>query len=451
MKMKAALSLLVLILIQTAYGQARPKLGPGRNKTSVERMSIANLRAVHEDRMRHAAGRQRVRLSTGLRDLRAILHAHAEDSPHTGGTLSEMLGAARRAGVNIIMLSNHRQPGRDFMKDGWRGLRDGVLFIPGAEADGFLLHPVASIPGGKTGSRQQLVRIAKEGGGNIFLSHVEEKLDWITEGLDGLEIYNHHADVKDELEFMLWLRGAMTDRARLKELEQALALYPQEVFASQQDYLAPVIEKWDRDLKERRLTGVAANDSHHNQVFTIKVADEAQAVDIGLITSHPTLMRISAGQAAGVAELVKGRRAGEMIAKLDFDPYERSFRYVSTHILARELTETAVREALRGGRAYVSHDYLCDPTGFAFLVERGGRARAVMGDEIRLERGMTIKIETPAACTLKLIHNGTVARTIEGRQMSFGIKEPGVYRVEAWLEAGGELRPWIYSNPIYVR
>jgi hypothetical protein len=162
-------------------------------------------------------------------------------------------------------------------------------------------------------------------------------------------------------------------------------------------------------------------------------------------------MRISAGQAAGVAELVKGRRAGEMIAKLDFDPYERSFRYVSTHILARELTETAVREALRGGRAYVSHDYLCDPTGFAFLVERGGRARAVMGDEIRLERGMTIKIETPAACTLKLIHNGTVARTIEGRQMSFGIKEPGVYRVEAWLEAGGELRPWIYSNPIYVR
>jgi hypothetical protein len=140
-----------------------------------------------------------------------------------------------------------------------------------------------------------------------------------------------------------------------------------------------------------------------------------------------------------------------MIAKLDFDPYERSFRYVSTHILARELTETAVREALRGGRAYVSHDYLCDPTGFAFLVERGGRARAVMGDEIRLERGMTIKIETPAACTLKLIHNGTVARTIEGRQMSFGIKEPGVYRVEAWLEAGGELRPWIYSNPIYVR
>jgi hypothetical protein len=451
MKMKAALSLLVLILIQTAYGQARPKLGPGRNKTSIERMSIANLRAVYEDRMRHERGRQRVRLATGLRDFRAILHAHAEDSPHTGGTLVEMLGAARQSGVNIILLSNHRQPGRDFMKDGWRGLRDGVLFIPGAEAEGFLLHPTASIPGGKTSSRQDLVRIAKQGGGNIFLSHVEEKLDWMTEGLDGLEIYNHHADVKDELEFMLWLRGAMTDPARLKQLEQALALYPQEVFASQQDYLAPVIEKWDRDLKERRLTGVAANDSHHNQVFTIKVAEDPRAIDIGLITSHPTQMRVSAEQAAGVAELIEGRKAGDVIAKLDFDPYERSFRYVSTHILARELTEPAVREALRGGRAYVSHDYLCDPTGFAFLIERDGRARALMGDETKLERGMAVKVETPASCTLKLIHNGMVARAIEGNRMRFDIKEPGVYRVEAWLEVGGEMRPWIYSNPIYVR
>ena len=450
MKTKAALSLLLLIFIQTAYSQGRATLGPGRKKTSVERMGLDHLRAVHEDRMRHARGRQNVRLATGLRDYRAILHAHADDSPHTGGTLVEMLAAARQAGVNIIMLSNHRQPGRDFMKDGWRGLREGVLFIPGSEADGFLLHPVASITDGKTDSRPDLVRVTKEGGGNIFLSHVEEKLDWVTEGLDGLEIYNHHADVKDELEFMLWLRGAMTDLSKLKHIEQALAQYPQEVFASQQDYLAPVIEKWDRDLKERRLTGVAANDCHHNQVFIVTVADP-QAIDIRLITSHPTIMQVSVAQSPGVAELVKGRKAGDVIAKLDFDPYERSFRYLSTHILAREHTEAAVRDALRGGRAYVSHDYLCDPTGFAFLIEQNGRPRAVMGDEVKAERGMKIEIETPAPCTLKLIRDGAMVETIAGRRLSFDLKRPGVYRVEAWLEVGGEMRPWIYSNPIYVR
>jgi hypothetical protein len=27
----------------------------------------------------------------------------------------------------------------------------------------------------------------------------------------------------------------------------------------------------------------------------------------------------------------------------------------------------------------------------------------------------------------------------------------GVYRVEGWLECGGEERGWVYSNPIYIR
>jgi hypothetical protein len=31
------------------------------------------------------------------------------------------------------------------------------------------------------------------------------------------------------------------------------------------------------------------------------------------------------------------------------------------------------------------------------------------------------------------------------------VKEPGAYRLEAWLELDGELRPWIFANPVYVR
>jgi hypothetical protein len=31
------------------------------------------------------------------------------------------------------------------------------------------------------------------------------------------------------------------------------------------------------------------------------------------------------------------------------------------------------------------------------------------------------------------------------------VKEPGAYRLEAWLTLDGEQRPWIYSNPIYVK
>jgi hypothetical protein len=452
--MKPRPLLIPIVLLGLAgdlFGQSPPPLGPGRKYTSVERMGLDRLAAVHQACVRYRQQRRPVRLKAGLNDFRAILHAHAEDAPHTGGTRPEMLKAAKAAGVNIIMLSDHRRPERDFIDDSWRGLHDGVLFIPGAESDGFLLYPMTSIRDKQTATREELVAAVKAGGGNIFLSHVEEKPDWPTADLDGLEIYNHHTDVKDEAAFNLWLQGALTDAARLRLLEQAIAAYPQEVIAAQQDYLAPILKKWDADAQQHRLTGVAANDCHHNQVFTITAVD-ASTVEVGLITSRPVKTRMTSAQVPALAAMLAGRKPGELISRLDFDPYERSFRYVSTHVLAKELTERAVREALRQGHAYVAHDWLCDATGFAYVAYSDGcRAVAVMGDEVALSPTLKLKAEAPVACSWKLLRNGEVVAASEGREISLRVKAAGVYRVEAWLAADGETRPWIYSNPIYVR
>ena len=81
----------------------------------------------------------------GLTDYRAILHAHAEDSTHTGGTRPEMLAEAKREGVHAILLTDHFRPPRDFMTESWRGLREGVLFVPGSESHGFLIYPTRPI------------------------------------------------------------------------------------------------------------------------------------------------------------------------------------------------------------------------------------------------------------------------------------------------------------------
>jgi hypothetical protein len=124
---------------------------------------------------------------------------------------------------------------------------------------------------------------------------------------------------------------------------------------------------------------------------------------------------------------------------------------VTTHILAEELTERAVREALRGGRAYVAHDWLCDPTGFAVGAWVKGARRAAMGDEVALSSGLKIRVESPVRSILKLFHNGEeVVRTIDDN-LDFEPVKTGVYRLEAWLEVDGEERPWVYANPIYVR
>jgi hypothetical protein len=39
----------------------------------------------------------------------------------------------------------------------------------------------------------------------------------------------------------------------------------------------------------------------------------------------------------------------------------------------------------------------------------------------------------------------------ELESLEHAAEEPGVYRVEAYLEAHGRERTWILSNPIYLR
>jgi hypothetical protein len=428
-----------------------PKPGPGRKYTTLERLKPERLRSVYEDRTRYQRSRKAVSLQTGLQDYRAILHAHAEDSSHTGGTRAELLAAAKRADVKIILLGDHVRPPRDFIDDSWRGLRDGILFIPGAESEGFLVHPIRSVISAHLNkswkTRDEYIQMIKKDGGNIFLSHVEEKLDWETDKLDGLEIYNHHTDFKDEGEFALWLRGSLVNPDRLKSVQQILGDYPMEVFGSSQDYLSSIIEKWDRDSQKHRLTGIAANDCHHNQVFTIKAASP-DTIEINITGDPPRIF--TSQQFPQIADMVKGRQPGEIIAKLDFDPYERSLSYVTTHILLSELDENSVRRALKNGRAYVSHDWLCDPTGFAFTIEKDGKRVGVIGDEVRFEKSLRIRLAAPVAGTIKLFRNGIMVRDMNSDSLDFEIAEAGIYRAEVWLEIDGEQRPWIYANPFRV-
>ncbi len=387
----------------------------------------------------------------GLTDYRAILHAHADDSPHTGGTRPELLAAAKRTGVKIIMLSDHVRPPRDFINDSWRGMRDGVLFLPGAESEGFLVYPQASIiESYRTKSwktRENFIELVRQKGGNIFLSHVEERLDWPVDKLDGLEIYNHHTDYKDETEFVIWLRTGLTNSERLTQIEKLLAGFPAEIFGITQDYLEPIIAKWDRDSQKQRLTGIGANDCHHNQVFTVKVAGP-QAIAIEIIGDPPRTLTTE--QMPRIAEMIKDRKDGEVIAKLDFDPYELSLNYITTHILLPGLNENDVRTALKQGQAYVAHDWLCDPTGFAFIIERQGKRIGVMGAEVKFENGLALRLATPVPGQIKLFRNGQKIEETLSDKLDFTIKESGIYRAEIWLEIDSEQRPWIFSNAIRV-
>lgn len=444
-----ALTCLAAIAAFDVIEAAPPGESPGRKYTSVERMALERLKAAHEDAQRYQQQRREISPIQGYFDFRVILHAHAEDAAHTGGTRPEMLEDAKKAGVQVIMLTDHYRPPRDFM-DTWRGIRDGVLFIPGSESHGFLLYPENSIVEFMAGAKESLIGATAKGEGLIFLSHIEERLDHPMDGLSGMEIYNRHADAKDDNALLVVLMNWVTDPKQVPVVEEAVRLYPDEVLAVQLDYPKDYLDKWDRETPHRRITGVAANDCHHNQVFIVKMVDE-RAVRIGTIVDSDEDMRlVTADQRPGITEMTRGRQPGDVLVQLDFDPYYRSFRNVSTHLLAKELTETAIREALREGRAYVSHDWMCDPTGFRFLAVNNGET-LLMGAETAFKPGWKLEAEFPVACNIRLIRNGQVLHESKGDTFNHPIADSGVYRIEGWLTIDGEERVWIYSNPIYFR
>lgn len=447
---KRLLGCVVLLALASAGIADEP---PSRKYSNVERLSFKRLAAVHEDIQKLKLLRIDVPLLPGLHDYRCILHAHAEDSAHTGGTLPEMLADAKKAGIDCILLTDHFRPPRDFIDGRWRGLKEGVLFIPGSETNGFLVYPMASILKRMDLKGSDFVNTVTAGEGLIFLSHIEERKDHSTEGLTGMEIYNRHWDAKQDKASLVALALKLTDSKALAELKEALRLYPDEFLAFQCDYPKLYLEKWDNETKQRRLTGVAANDCHHNQILIVKMVDENAVLLGNNVDSDSQMQKISASVRPGIKEMTKGHKPGDILVKLDVDPYLRSFRNSSTHVLAAKLNEDIIRSALKAGHAFVGHDWMGDTTGFQFCAIDGHQnPLGMQGDEVKKIDGLKLTAKFSLPSYVRLLCHGKEIERAEGKsECEFGVREPGAYRVEAWLNLDGEYRPWILSNPIYVK
>jgi hypothetical protein len=413
---------------------------------AMERAKLEKLRATHEKVESLKNERHKVSLESGYDDVRALLHVHSAFSHDSRGSIEEIVAAAKKVGVRVILFTEHPASHYDYVDDGHRGIKDGVLLIPGAETEGFLAYPKRSLQKQETTAKgpQQFSDRVRETGGLIFLCHLEERMNWEIEGLTGTEIYNTHADFKDEPKFLAALRSPLT----MFGLTAAVKQYPQEMFAALQDYPADYLKRFDQLCQKTPHTGVSANDAHHNQAYRARITDEGKvqledALDKKLATLDPEKIPL-------LKPLMAGKKAGDLIFELDLDPYERSFHHVSTHLLMHEVSEDAVWEALKSGRAYVAFDWMADPTGFVFRADRGDQTWPI-GSQIPFESGLHLRAEAPLSGAFKLVRDGEVVLEQSGSSINAPLDKPGIYRVEVWLSLAGEERPWILSNPIYVR
>ena len=228
-------------------------------------------------------------------------------------------------------------------------MRNGVLFIPGSEVRGFLVYPMKSVLTQMEVPDADFVKTVTAGDGMIFLSHIEERKDHSLDGLTGLEIYNRHWDAKQDMPSLLVLVMKLTDPKQLADLQEAQRIYPDELLAFQCDYPKVYLDKWDEGTKQQRLTGVAANDCHHNQILIVKMVDEKTVLVGTNVDEDKKMQRITSTFRPGIAEMTKGHKPGDILVKVDIDPYFRSFRNSATHVLAPTLDELSHPVRTQGG------------------------------------------------------------------------------------------------------
>lgn len=244
------------------------------------------------------------------RDFRGVIHVHSRFSHDSKGTYEEILAACKRRGIDFVCMTDHPpkdDPGRP-LREGWRGLRDGVLFIQGAEFSDELLGIGLREPVTAVGRNAKIEAIHAQGGVAI-VCHPEAVKEWNFTGYDGIEIWNTHAA------FQALMKDPQALGAALKLIREN----PEQGFLSILKYPRENLERWDELRRARPLVGVAGNDAHQNvNVFGTPL-----------------------------------------------DPYERSLGFVTTHVLAEELSEEAILRALREGRAYVAFEFVAPAPAMA--------------------------------------------------------------------------------------
>lgn len=412
----------------------------------MDRITKAKLQAVREDLQAKAAARVVVPSQRSYEDYRANLHVHSAFSHDSRGKIEEIVAAAKLAGTQIVMFNEHPADHYDFFRDGHRGLVDGVLLIPGAEMKGFLAFPTRSLRGETEIPSQEFANLIQSDAGMIFLSHLEERMDWAIDGLTGVEIYNTHAIFKNQSRLLKTMRNPLW-WVQAADLFQR---YPQESFSAVHDYPADYLRRWDELCQQAPHTGVSANDAHQNVGIVVRRTgkDKVRIED----ALGEKLLEVDLAVYRAIKAIPKEAEEDEeaILMELRLDPYENSLRHVGTHLLMRELTPEAACEALKSGRAFVAFDGFADSKSFDYCL-RAGSERSEMGSSLTYREGMQLSAAAPLPVEWRLIRNGEEAWTGNGSSFTFDVKQAGVYRTEAWLDVAGERRPWILSNPIYLR
>jgi PHP domain len=348
-------------------------------------------------------------------DVSCVVHVHSTYSDGTA-TVPDLLSAARHAGADAVLLTDHDTLGA--RRDGCEGMHDRVFLLVGIEISpkqghylgfgvdeelshagrtareiaaavrraggvGFAAHPFS------TGGRMLVPSLARR----IVLPHGWPALDE-PDGADGLELWSLTTDAAEG-----WRTPAEAWRW-LRHPEAAVAHGPP----------AHHLRRWDELSARRRVPAIGGLDGH----------------------------------APGIR--VRGRVRSPL-------SHARTFGLLRTHLICeRALTGHVDRDratligALGAGSAWLSCPFVAPAEGARLWAERGDGTTVPMGGECRAQPAI-LRLRLPRAADIQVLRDGSRWHGTHGWRVDLDVERPGAYRVEARI--GGRL--WMLSNPIHLR
>jgi hypothetical protein len=307
----------------------------------------------------------------GRIDLRGVVHVHTRVSHDSRGSIGEIIDAAHGAGIAWIAFTEHTRHASHAPPG---GVIEGVILIPGWEVGvlgGSILALGIADQARLPRAPGALVQAIHEQGGAAFVGHFErsslaDPSRFDSAAPDGVEISNLHA-----------IAAELRVRLALGELLLAAPLALRALLRTPSANL----ERWARLQRAPAIVG-------------------------------------------GVDAHAKFRALGPLGGTLD--RYRDLFRLLTTHVLVRERSATAILEALREGRSYVAFEGLAPVDRFEFSREAAG-----------------VRVRAPRHARLALVCGGIIASEVEAVD---AVLQAGDSRdrchVEAWLGA----RLWIVTS-----
>jgi hypothetical protein len=342
------------------------------------------------------------------------IHIHSIHSDGRG-SYADIAGKAAKAGLDFICFNDHDYM-QSYLNLDEEGFYGNLVVLIGLEIGRrnhhYLAFDIKEVKDTEDLRPQEVIDEVKRQNGFGFLAHPFEK---------GMPFHEKSVaftwddfSVKDFTGICIW-----NFSSRWKEMIKTVFHGIFHLIFKTQTLKGPsreTTEFWDSICRERRVAAIGGSDAHGSMFRWGPIKATFLSYDFLLSTIN--------------IHILLNRKISKDFVAAKMDIYD----------------------AMKEGRLFIANDRLCPAKGFKFLFISDDGSDLLMGEQDMFRITGNLVVELPSAGEIRLVKDGKYINTWRGTEAVYPVTAKGVYRIEVYkqLPLFG-WRPWIFTNPIYLR